>query len=346
MMSGISKPTIQSFMRHASLIAENKIFFNKDFLKKFNVMDRCFELSRQFLGNDFNYLHDAVSVRLYLYDVFGPKSLSLFEDAYGEIQLDIEHALLFYYKLKSMNSPLLNVALGVVYFIAGHQLDDEFSQISKVAPKSRITPAFELSEKLFRWKRCPFVLRKYMLPLSKPEGYNAFYYEKHALGQIAYLMNTGLSFEEADKMMKNASGGIFYSYLPVHIENMMLPNILTGGFDPTQMDGLYAQNFVRDTSKIAQSYTVDAVYNVYNFFVKPIMVDVMGMILNKMNEDTLKNTYFIPSDMIVYHLSPHRLGVLVKEGVALNQVLPTLHQFFKPVTSIDLTQVINGEFLW
>lgn len=340
-----SKSNIQSFMRQARLLTDSKIQFNKDFLKGYQVMEKCFDISKSHLGKDFTFLDDAVGVRLYLRDVFGHQSLRYFEDANGVIQLDIEHALLFYYKLKSINSPLLNAALGVVYFITGHQLDDEFSQISKVAPKGRITPAFELDSKLFRWRRCPHILRRYMLTLSQVDGYTAYYFEKPSFGQIAYLMHTGMTFENADAMMKSTTGGLFYSFLPTAIENMLIPSILSGGFDVSQMDGLYAQSYQRDNEYISTGFTLDDVYNVYNQMVKPNMVEFMGMIISNVMGEAEKNPHLKQSDLLVYHISPQRLGILVKDGVQINNALPNLHKFFKPVTPFDLGGVLNGDFV-
>jgi hypothetical protein len=59
-----SKANILAFMRQARLLQDNKIFFNRDFLKGFSVMEKCFELSKQKLGNDFGFLDDATGVRL------------------------------------------------------------------------------------------------------------------------------------------------------------------------------------------------------------------------------------------------------------------------------------------
>jgi hypothetical protein len=355
-----NKVNVQAFIRQARLLTENKVFFNKDLLKSYDVMERCMAVARQYLGNDINFLHgDAQSVRLYINDVFGDtltqlygrNKLRLLEDGTnsGYSQLDIEHGLLLYYKLLSINSPLANYALGILYYLAAFQLVDkeegELTQISKVAPRSLITPAFELDSKFFRWKRCNFVLRKYMLSLSKPEGYNAFYFEKTGLPQISYLMNQGTTFDEAENMVKNATGGLFYSFIPVDLESQLMPGILTGAFDTSVMDGYYTQTYIRDTAKLSQEITVDDVYNVYNMMVKPNMVELMGMVINNVNTEASKNQYLSPSDMSIYHVSPHRIGILLKDRVSLQDALPNLGQYFKPVNDFDIATLAQGDFL-
>lgn len=341
----VMKANELAFMRSARKIKESKVYLNRPFIKKYDAMERCFELSRQYLGKDFLFLQDGTGCRLYIRDVFGIKALSMFENANGEIKLDIEHALVFYYKLKAENSPLLPAALGVFYFIAGHQLDEELGALMKVASNNLIQPAFELNKKLFRWKKCNYVLRKYMLSLSAPEGYTAYYYEKPMLGQIGYLLTKGYSLAEADAQMKSATGGIFFSYLPVHVENMLIPTILSGGFDASIMDGYYTQSLIQDTAKIAQQYTLSDVYNVYNEMVKPEMVDVMGAILNSMEADMGTNPYLQPQEAFVYHLSPQRIGILVKDGLNIQNVLPALSQYFQPVQAFGLDHLLHGEML-
>lgn len=340
-----TKANIQSFMRHARILAENKIFFNKPYAKKLNPMEACFEVSRQMLGKDFMFLQDAISTRLYIRDVFGANSLRYFENSEGEIVLDIEHALLFYYKLKSMNSNLLNVALGVVYFIAGHQIDDEFTQISKVSPKNVITPSFRLDATLFSWKRCNYILRKYMLQMSAQEGYNAYYFERPLLNQIAYLTYHGETFESASKQIEQMQGGIFYTFLPTHVESMLIPSILSGGFNETIMDGYYTQTYLRDKKTIEQTYTLDDVYNVYNQMLKPVLIEMMGMIVNNVIEEAERNAYMHPNEFRIYNISQHRLGVLVKQGINIQNVLPTLYSRFKQVETFDLTKLLEGEHL-
>lgn len=357
--SEMNAANVQGFIRAANQLQSNKIFFNKDFVKSANIMETCFEISKSYLGKDFNFLQDAVGVRLYIRDVFGHKALGLFEDAEGEIILDIEHALLFYYKLVALNSPsnLINAALGVFYFIAGHQLDMEMlsgddsdpknkiTPLAKVTTKGHITPSFDLHAQFFKWKRCPFVLRKYMLQLSIPEGYKAYYFEKPTFAQSAYLTHLGHSFPEAEAITTNSQGGLFYTWLPPYIENQLIPSIMSGGFDPSLMDGYYAQSYIKDNQTIAKSYTIDDMYNVYNMFVKPNMVQLMGMIINNVKEDVAKNPYLTSTDMSIYHLSPQRLGILVKDGVKLEEVLPTLNQFFTEVPDFDLSAVLKGDFL-
>lgn len=341
----LSNANSQSFMRHARSISENKIFFNKPFIKKLDVMEACFDITRERLGKDYLFLQDAVSVRLYIRDVFGTEALELFEDTNGEMILDLEHAILFYYYMKSQNSPLMNTVEGLVYFMAGHQLDDEFRQISEVAPRGRITPTFELNPKQFRWRRCNHILRKYMLQLSVPEGYTAYAFEQPALAQIAYLMHCGVPFLQAKEQMQQAQGGLFYSFLPPHIENMLMPSILSGGFDMTLMDGYYTQNLIRDNELISSEYTLDEVYNVYNQFVKPYMVDMMGLSVGGIMQEFEENEYLTPSELSVYHLSPQRLGIILKEGVKIEHALPKYSQYFQPVKPFDLITILDGEFL-
>lgn len=335
-----------TFIRTANSIAKSGIFFDKPAVKSLNIMEHFFNLSRQCLGKDFQFLQDAPSTRLYISDVFDKKSLRFFEDINGEIILDIEHALLFFYWLKAQNHPQLQYALGIVYFIAGHQLDDEFAQISKVAPKNRIEPLFELSPTLFRWKRCNFVLRKYMLALTKPEGYTTFSYEMPNVNQIAYLLFKGMDIGSARNQLENAQGGLFYTYLPRDVENMLLPSILGGEFAFPCMDGYYAQTLISDFKAISSDVAVSQVYNVYTQNVKPILVDIMGRMLLGITEEINSNQAVGTSDVEFYHISPSRLGIKVADGFSISNVLPNLHPHFTEVKPFMHFDLLSGEHLY
>lgn len=341
----VAKANIQSFIRHANILSEQKIDFDRSFLKSFNVQEECFNISRSYLGNDINYLQDAIGVRLYIKEVFGVDNLRLFEDNMGQIVLDLEHSLLFYYYMQAIKSPHINTALGLVYYLAGHQLGDELESISKVTTKGKISPKFKLDAKLFTWDRCPFILRKYMLQLSLVEGYRAYYFEKSNFTQIAYLIHSGIPFDNADAQLQSMSGGLFYPFLQPNIENALADNILSGNFDTSGMKGNMTQKFIADTNRISNEYQISDVYNTYVQMVKPIMVEVIGMLLNNMMEDASRNSYITKSDLRLYHVSPKRIGILVKDGLSLQSVLPTMHKFFKPVEQFDLRNIITGDFL-
>lgn len=341
----VDKECIRVFMRTANQVAENKLYFDKTFLKHFDVREESFNFTRQYLDKDFLFLQGDSDFRLYVNDVFGRKALGYFEDAFGEIKVDLEHGLLFYYNLKAQQHPELEKALGLVYYLLGKQLHEEFSAISKLAPKNRISPIFELQAQFFRWKRCNYVLRKYMLPMGHIEGYKSYYFEKAHLAQILYLVHHGMTFVEAEQKVKSMEGGLFLPNVPTRIENILMPTILSGGFSEQNLTGYYGTTLVRDNTELAQSYTIDEVYNVYNMAVKPRMIEHTGRVLDLITKEFEQNTDFSTSDFMINHISPQRIGVIVKDTLELKDVLPNLHQYFKPVEPLDLTNVLEGEFL-
>lgn len=334
------------FMSTANRIAENRIHFDKTFVKQLNVMNHLCSLAQQALKEDYKFLHDGVSTRLYILDMFGEKGLRMFETNRGEIMLDIEHALVFYYKLKAEKSPLLPIALGLVYFIAAHQLDDEFTHISKVAPKNLIKPVFELSPNLFRWKRCNFVLRKYMLSLTLDNSFGevGYFYEMPNVNQIAYLLHKGYSIQEAKKKLAEMEGGLFYSYIPKDVENMLLPAILSGDITTNAMDGYFVPSLVQDFENIAKEYTISSVYNVYTQNVKPILVDMMGILIEAVQQE-LKGTGGL-NELRFYHISPSRLGVAVNPEVKIEEILPTFSKHFKEVKPFSHHDILAGDHLY
>ena len=336
------------FMRTAGGVADSKINYDKAYTRQLDIMNHFCTLSEQCLGKDYKFLQDGASTRLYIRDVFGEKALRLFEDNRGEIFLDIEHGLVFFHYLKSQNSPLLNTALGLLYFIAAHQLSHEFDSISKVAPKNLIKPLFEFSPNLFRWKRCNFVLRKYMLSLSLDRGVQeqGYFYEMPNNNQIAYLLHKGFTLQDAKNHMANMQGGLFYTYIPKDIENMLLPSIFLGHVTPLGMDGYYTQSLIQDFNTIAKEYTLNDVYNVYTQFIKPILIDMMGILVGAVQKELNANAAIGGNDARIYHLSPSRLGLAVQNGIPIEVAIPSLVKHFQPVKPITHFNLLAGEHLY
>ena len=340
----LDKVNIQAFIRQARMLQDETISFNREEIRAFGIKEQCHGIARKYLGEDIRFLGDAQGIRFYLMERFGNKALRFFEDAFFNIVLDIEHAILFYHWINRYQKEFLPTAKGLLFYIAGVQLHDEFEQLIKVAPRGKITPAFALDSKLFDWKRCPQIINKYMLHLSVPEGYEAYVYEREYLGHIAFLMSHGKSFEEAKEMMHQTTSGLFYSFLPKHVESQLLPSILTNGFETSYMDGIATQAYIKDRGTLENEHSLDEMYNVYNYNVKPRMVDIMGAIINNVSEEMAQISDLRSRDAFIYHLSPTRIGLLVHERKSINNVLPTLGKYFKPIGDLDLEQIIDGEF--
>jgi len=341
----VDKSYIQTFMRVAMQVAQNKLYFDKVFLKTFDVMEECLFFARQYLGKDVLFLQDEAGFRLYISDMFGSEKLRDFENAFGDFVSDYEHGLLFYYNLQAEQHPKLDVALGLLYYLLGVQLQKEFGAIAKLTQKNLISPIFELHPQFFRWKRCNYVLRKYMLPMGHMDGYNSFYFEKAHLAQILYLVHHGMSFVDAESHVKSMEGGLLLSNLPPSLENALMPYILSCGFHERSLTGYYGPTLVKDMTDLSKSYNLSEVYNVFNMAVKPRLIEHTGRVLGLVLQEFESSGQYTFSDFMIHHITPNRIGVRVREGLELKDILPNLHVYFKPVEPLDLKNVLSVEFL-
>jgi len=348
----------KTFISQAAMLSNKGVFFNKTLLKEHKIVDSCFERAKGYLDGDIEYLSSNTNeeVRKYILNVFrdtlaneyGQNTLRVFQDFYGNTKFDIEHGLLFYYKVVSRVDPsnsLIDKALGLLYYLAGHQLDEEFRQISRLARGNFLNPKFQLNSEEFRWEQCPFVLRKYMLFLSKPEGFNAYYFEKSNLAQIAYLMLRGNTLEVAEKTIDDSKGGLFYDYLPLDIENLLMPGILTNSFNLSEMNDKFKHIYEDEDENEVMSGVMDDVYKIYSKKVKQIMINWNGSVVHHILGEASKNPYLSSSEFTIYHVSPQRIGFLLKNNIELKEVLPTLWTYLKPVNEVDLGLMFEGEFL-
>lgn len=353
----VSQANIRTFLGQAQQFRDEGLFFNKPLVLDFDVKEQCIELAKVYLNKDIMFLQSVVETRLYIKDVFGDDLFYLFQDNLGDIILDMEHALLFYYKAKEQNHKNLDIAKGIVFFIAGEQLKNEFGTLAKVTnSKNQIFPKFLQNRNTFSWGQCPFVLRKYMLQLSAQEGYVPYVFERPNLGQILYLTLQGKSFQEARDEVNNMTNGLFYSYLPKEVEELLIPAILSDELDTDGMTGYYKQSYTRDIAQVAtdldkfgkknmESDLDTTKFNIYTQKVKPLLIELTGMALNNIKNDIAHNINIDKGDVKIYHLSPQRIGIMVKEGVDVEKALPTVHPHISQVEPVDLENILNGAFL-
>lgn len=333
----------QAFMQQIRMLERNGIYVNKEMMRDYNVREKFYDVARNILGSDINKLTSTPKVRWYIENVFGRKDYEYFIGADAELKLDLEHATLLYYKLMSERSNLSTIALGLAYLLAAYQLEDEFAEILKTVIKGYISPKFVVTPQGFQWKRCNYILRKYMLNFTKPEGHKAYVFEPKNITQIAFLMSQGHNFQDAVSIMQRQETGIFYSFLPKHAEEKLAEKILSGEFD--SMNGLYAPALNREVLKIEQSFgNYDKNYNVYNQSVKPYMINAMGLFIKDvMTELSMTNSNLLPSDFVFYHVTPKRVGVLVKDSLDINRLIPVNASAFKPIMGLSLRDIALGD---
>jgi hypothetical protein len=126
----------------------------------------------------------------------------------------------------------------------------------------------------------------------------------------------------------------------------MLPAILWGEFDTDFMNGTLVENFKSDLISLSSQYEITKLYNAYTHITKPIMIDLIGKILLLIDEDLVKSDTLAGSEAIVYHISPMRIGFLIKSGLSIENVLPNLHAYFNPVKPFEYDMVTTSDVLW
>lgn len=347
---------VRNFLSVARDIQRDKIRFSRDAITDERIKDTLLYESSKYLGDDAYNLKDGTDARVFIHENFGLNYLYFFENSEGILELDMEHALVFYYRLLDLKNSeadtekeeelarKVELAKGLVYFMAAYQLEDEFESIKKVITKGLISPTFQLSPKLFGWKRCPSLMRKYASQLYIPEGFKAYQFEINHACHKAYLANEGFSLEEATANVPK-DGGLLFTYLPTDIEEALLPYILQGGFSDRLMDGYYKQSYMTETERIAEKVNVDETYNVYARHVKPLMVELLGVAIGTLQHVLKENTLISPKDVVFYHISPQRVCLLIRDTFTVEEAFPEVYPLLTPVEPFSIEGLLEGKLL-
>lgn len=341
---------VANFIRVAQSLMKNGIHFKKATLKSLNLVDNLYYLAQEKLGKDYNFLHASEeSIRLYVHDLFGSEGLNYFTNSASEVVADTEKALLFYHAYRQKGHPDLDTLVaGVTYYVIAYSLEKELELLLKLSTKGIITPSFECHAQFFRWKRCPYVLRRYMLALSIPAGYKGYVFDRGDLTRIGYLHHRGKSFHDSVAELepfKKEEKGAFIDFLPFDLENLVLPSLLRGDIDAEFLSDMHAESFQNSREVIEQIYTIDGINNVYNIYVKQHMIDIIGKIIGAIQKEAADSSAKYGTDWFFYHLSESRFGIAVKEELTIESIIPNLSAYMKEVQPLDISKTLVGEFL-
>lgn len=316
---------------------------NKGFLRDNHIIDRCLDLARTYLGKDvIDNMFDDRYIRSFIIDTFG-SDRDLFVGSDGRFNLGIENTLLLYYKLKMKRPDLVNTLVGLRALITARVLKKEFESLFKATNKGVIAPIYRLNSQFFGWQRAQEILRKYTLYLTKPEGYTCYYYERPNLAQITFLCACGKSLQEATTYVDNMHSGLFYDFLSKDTEELLMPAILSG--KTGMLNSKYTDKLNTFESNLFDKYDSE-LYTVYNILVKPNMIELTGNCIDTILKEIKESNPELSNwDAFVYHLSPQRFGLAIKNDVHIEDVLPKSHMLFKKVVKPLYTDILKGLYL-
>ncbi|MNL91362.1 hypothetical protein D3C81_10960 [compost metagenome] len=343
------------------LNAENNgINFDKEKVKLLNLRRDCLTKARKFLGEDMDYhilnycikdinddtvdFYDVMPLREYIKNTLGKGYFLSIVDLEGDLRFDIEHGLLLYFKALKEKHKNVNKALGLLYVFAAIGIGNELKVLKKTTVKGKLYPKYGNLGVLFRWEKCPYVTRKYMMHMDNNEGYKLYYLEPSNLHQIAFLICTGMSFEEAKAFINNRTEGIFCEYLPLDIENKLTEMVLTDGLAAIQ--GIFSTKLqeLEIEMKALPSYNKDK-SNIYDTLMRTHTMNILGIFVNNLVSEIEGNSALVPSDIIINHITPSRVGIKIKDYLTIEDVLPTMHKYFKPLEELTVDNLVFGDLL-
>ncbi len=284
--------------------------------------------AEEMLGSSIHFLEDKRIAMPFLRNMLGDLYLILFNSE-GDLTLSHEHWLLLYHKFKRLTPKDLRAlkvseeadlqfVLGLLMYYGSVDIAAEFEALKKACVSRRIVPLFDLTPQSFGWKRCKPILRRYTAYFTKPPGYNAYLFEYPNLATLAYLLHVGLSLSEAEATLRTTKGGLICPHLPVEIESALLYTILGGGV--SEISGPYKKQYTDDVVNFASKFP-HGDHSVFSVYVKPIMIEFVGLAMHNLLSDLKTRSFLHPLDAYIYHVSPYRFGLAVKDTFNLEDLL-------------------------
>ena len=356
----LASQNLIAFKNAARNLQEVGIPFDKSYIKNNTIIDELRSRADAFVNGIVDILDEEDGLKKY---ISGSKNLKIEYRKYlvdnFVYNIDFEHMLVAYKKImiesKDLNEK--NRANALLYYLAAKQFKEDLDEIGKTVIKNKIKPIFELNNQNFRWKRCNKILRKFMLSLSKPEGYNCYYYEKNLLGHIALMVGLGKhDVASAEAILKKKKKGLLMTHLDLVLEEKLI-NLLTSGrisFSDNENDRLYDGEY--SNAYISAEINLDSefnskgdkemikVINVNNVIMSPIMIELTGMVMKAMLDEIYSHGVN-KSDCYIYYLSPYCFGLALKNHIDLEDVAPKYYSSLKLVSPLNERSLVYGEYL-
>jgi|HigsolmetaAR203D_1030402.scaffolds.fasta_scaffold00298_5 hypothetical protein len=345
----VDKAITAVFIAAASNIQQNGVPFKKTF-RSLNMEEVLLERAKELLGKDYLYIEDDAGLRLYIRDTFGERAFAYFRsDATNSLHMDAVHALLFYQCALKQYPDKLKEAEAIFYRIFAKSFPPALEAMARLSIRNRIKPIFELSSKFFRWKRCPEFLNAFMVDLTCGEGYTPYVLERKHLASSTYLVFKGHTLPEADELISKKTDGLVIRDLNPELESRLLMNIMAGDFTSDIFDGYYAPQVIDDMARVEQIYPLvrNTMNTAFSLFVRPQMIEVMGGILKVFQDELRSNPAIGADDVIIHHVSPSRIGVMLKDGLTPEVAFGSLADRFvraEPL-SLDREYLLSGGWL-
>ena len=251
----------------------------------------------------------------------------------GGIKSDLEHMILLYHYLKSVNYKRISEVEGVLYYTAieylYRDLNDFITSPVKIFLKQSPTEFY--SERLngYTYGYIPY----YLLP----KGYKGYMFEPKNLSQQAFISamessdlsvdNMVAKYKNAQSIMKDRENGIFYSFLDKDTENRLMKVLITEDFPLEEMDGVYKDSLLSEFRErrniFGDNDTFGVMTNMYSRVVKPYALEVLGSYVRNFcfNLPKLKDK----DSIFIYYVSAERIAIAVREDIEdemLKEVFP------------------------
>lgn len=305
---------------------------------KRGLSEDLFTMSSEYLGIPVEKVKDKDYLWFFITENFSQSLSSYLDDEDANFCFTLEHGTLFYYR-SLFEGYDERIVRGVTSAIYAQGVSEDVSQIKASTTKGVFKTKFLLDINNLHLKGVKNFQRSYLRRLLLDDNEVGYYLEKPFLATIAYLMSKGFSFEKAKNFINNTKSGLFYTWLPLEVEDRLLPYILSGKFDTDRMNGYFASTLKSDMDELDKNNLGKNSY--YNRFCKPIMLEMMGVIVNDIKSDMLLNG--ISHDIVKpYYASERCLAVKVFKLYDLKTVFPNMHKYFNRVEDLSASDLFKG----
>lgn len=289
---------------------------------------------------------DNVKLRSFVLNLFRDY-MPLFTDVYGNVTMQHENFLLLYCICKNNlgeDNQYTNIAKALLIMQAAKTFEFQLKALYKESGRNGVIyPKFNYESYYFRWAKHPYITCKFVSALTIPKGFDAYYYEKELMTAAVFVMIAkDMSFVDAMNFVKKREQGVLFTGLTMEQENILMPFILNKMV--TGMNGEFAEDYSRMAADVDSKYGTEY-HTVYSVLCKPALIKVIELLVDKMEQDIEASVTEKSGKAKVYFLNQNVIGLIVRQGLNISDVTPSVCTKLKRVPKLNLDDFVLGK-LW
>lgn len=325
-------------------LRETGIYFNNMKAVELRVRDTAYKMAFDLIDSDADLVNDFSIFSKFVRQEMR-EFLPFLSGVDGSFRYDSNHfSIIEELSDKRGMQDIKNYATAFKYLCNSNDILEDFKAINANTRKavSRFYPVYGMNAKRLLWRKCQAVFEDFMLNLGVEEGYAGYFFELPYMCHTAYIMATRrMSLKDAKEYIANLNEPMFINGVSKEFESKVIVDILSGKV--SGIDGPESARLRTAEKSIRVGTMCDTtINNFYTEKIVPLSLKILNEMLRVIKTEAVENGLCENDDLKVYYVSPLRIGVMIRVGLKIEEVLKKSYKKLSIVDPVSSSSIIKN----